>query len=139
MPLIEVNWNPDKRELRRFGWIALAASLAVAAMFHWVRGLDLRWCGLIVAAGGVTAISPFVSMGITRWIYWVLVGATLPIGLVISLVLMALFYYGLITPIGLVFRLIGRDILNRRFDPGAKTYWQGHRSPSGPERYFQQF
>ena len=139
MPLIEVNWNPGNRELRRFAWIAALGSVAIAVVLHWAEGLDLRWCALIAAAGGAVAISPFVSLGITKAIYQVLVGATLPIGLVTSLLLMGLVYYGLVTPIGLLFRLMGRDVLHRRFDPKAGTYWLEHRPPAGPERYFQQF
>jgi len=139
MALIEVNWNPDDRELRRFGWIAALDSVAIALVLHWVSGLDLRWCTLIAAAGGAVAISPLISPRITKGIYRVLVAAALPIGLVMSLLLVGLVYYGLVTPIGLLFRLMGRDVLHRRFDPKARTYWLEHRPPAGPERYFQQF
>ena len=38
-------------------------------------------------------------------------------------VLMALTCYFLVTPMGLVFKLIGRDGLERRFDPNAETHW----------------
>ncbi|MBP8305480.1 MAG: hypothetical protein KBE04_15305 [Phycisphaerae bacterium] len=139
MALVEVNWNPDSRTLRRFSWVAALACTAIAAVLHVHRGLDLRWCAWIVGAGGAVAASPFVSLGITRAVYRVLVGATLPIGLAVSLILMGVVYYGLITPLGLVFRLAGRDPLRRRFDPGARTYWLEHHAPDGPQRYFQQF
>jgi hypothetical protein len=66
-------------------------------------------------------------------------GATLPIGLVVSFVMLGLFYFLLITPLGLVFRLLGRDPLHRRFDPKAETYWVEHQPADRPERYFQQF
>jgi len=52
---------------------------------------------------------------------------------------MAAFYFGLITPLGLVFRLIGRDLLCRRFDPKARSYWVPHQQAKKVERYFQQF
>jgi hypothetical protein len=68
-----------------------------------------------------------------------MMAVTLPIGFVISLILMSVFYFGLITPVGLVFRLIGRDVLSRKFDPKASSYWVPHEQASKPERYFQQF
>lgn len=139
MALVEVNWNPDSRTLRRFSWIAALACAAIAVVLHVRRDLDLRWCAWIVGAGAAVAASPFVSLRITRAVYRVLVGATLPIGLFVSLVLMGLVYYGLITPLGLFFRLAGRDALHRRFEPHARTYWLDHRPPAGAERYFQQF
>ena len=139
MALIEVNWNPDDRELRRFGWIAVAASVVIAIVLHVLKGLDVRWCAVIVAAGSAVGLSAWVSLKVTRAVYRILVGATLPIGLTISLLLLSLFYFGLITPIGMFFRLIGRDPLRRRSDAKARTYWLAHPSPGRPERYFQQF
>ena len=139
MSLIHVNWNPEDRELRRFAWIGVLAAIAIAIVLHFVKGLDLRGCAVIAGAGCVLGLSPFVSLRITRAVYVILVGATLPIGLVISFVAMVLFYFLLITPIGLVFRLSGRDLLQRRFDPKAGTYWLPHQPPDRPERYFQQF
>jgi hypothetical protein len=52
---------------------------------------------------------------------------------------MALVFYGLFTPMGLLFRLIGRDPLNRRFDPTAQTYWTPHQTVTDGRRYFRQF
>ena len=125
MALIEVNWNPDDRELRRFGWIAVAASVVIAIVLHVLKGLDVRWCAVIVAAGSAVGLSAWVSLKVTRAVYRILVGATLPIGLTISLLLLSLFYFG--------------DPLRRRSDAKARTYWLAHPSPGRPERYFQQF
>jgi hypothetical protein len=139
MSLIHVNWNPDDRELRRFAWIGAGASVVLAVVLHQAKGLDLRWCAGIVCAGVALGLSPWVSLRITKAVYVILVGATLPIGLVVSVVLLSLFYFLLITPLGLAFRLMGRDPLKRRFDAKAKTYWVEHQEPDRPDRYFQQF
>jgi hypothetical protein len=139
MSLVTVNWNPDRRGLNGFRVIAVCAGLLAATLLYTVKGVDLRWC-LVVAAGGVAiGLSGFVSLKLTRYIYITLVAITLPIGFVVSLVLMSVFYFGLITPLGLIFRLIGRDALRRRFDPEAQTYWIPHQQTTKAERYFQQF
>jgi hypothetical protein len=139
MSLIHVNWNPQDRELRRFAWIGTAASMVLAIVLHTVKGLDLTWCGILVGCGVALGVTPWVSLRITKAVYVILVGATLPIGLVVSFVMLSLFYFLLITPIGLLFRLMGRDPLQRRFDAKARTYWVEHQPPDRPERYFQQF
>ena len=36
-----------------------------------------------------------------------------------------------VTPIGIVMRLAGKNLLNRRYDPAAKSYWIP-RDPPGP-------
>jgi hypothetical protein len=62
-----------------------------------------------------------------------------PIGWTISQLIVALLYYGLFTPIGIVFRLIGRDPLHRTHRPGIPTYWSPKMTATDPKRYFQQF
>ena len=63
----------------------------------------------------------------------------LPIGWVVSHVLMAIAFYGVITPIGLLLRLAGRDLLEQRLDREAKSYWQPRRPVTDRRRYFRQF
>ena len=62
-----------------------------------------------------------------------------PIGWTVSLIMLAILYYGLFTPIGLVFRLIGRDALQRSRRPGLETYWTPKPTTTDPRRYFKQF
>ena len=50
----------------------------------------------------------------------------------VSPVILALLFYLVITPIGLVMRLAGHDPLRIRWDTGAATYWI-ERRPPGPE------
>ena len=42
----------------------------------------------------------------------------------------AVMYFGLFTPIGLVFRLIGRDPLHRARRPGVESYWTPKPAPA---------
>ena len=66
------------------------------------------------------------------------VSASLPIGFVIARVVMGVFF-GVVTPIALVFRVTGRDALERTLDRGAATYWR-RRSPVVDEaRCYRQF
>jgi hypothetical protein len=52
---------------------------------------------------------------------------------------MAIFYFLLLTPLGLLFRLMGRDALGRKFDSNTNSYWIARRSPEKLDRYFHQF
>ena len=55
-----------------------------------------------------------------------------------SFVLLASFYFLLLTPIALLFRLIGRDPLHRRFDRGESSYWAPRKPTASLDRYFHQ-
>ena len=52
--------------------------------------------------------------------------------------LLALVFYLVFAPVGIALRLLGRDPLQRRLDPSAKSYWQD-RKPNPPERAEKQF
>jgi hypothetical protein len=139
MSLIEVNWRPESKELRNFGRIALVASCLVAGLLYFIKGLAIQWIFVIIAAGLLIFLSSLVSLAITRPIYVALTAVTLPIGFAISFIVLAVFYFLIITPIGLVFRLVGRDSMKRKFDPDADSYWVAHRPSNKLERYFHQF
>ena len=139
MSLVSVNWKPTRKDLNGFRLIAVCAGLLVSVVLYTVKDVDLRWCLAIAVVGGGIGLSGFVSLKLTRAIYVVMMAVTLPIGFVVSLLLMGLFFFGLIAPVGLIFRLIGRDAMRRRFDPNASTYWIPHERAAKAERYFQQF
>jgi hypothetical protein len=139
MALVEVNWNPDRRQLRLFGVGAVVILTIVAVLLHWLRGLPAPSALTLSAIGFAIFLVSLAAPKLTRVIYVGLTAATLPIGIVISFVLMAAFYYLLLTPVGLFFRLMGRDALCRKFDRSATTYWVPRRPPETSDRYFHQF
>lgn len=139
MSLVSVNWHPSRRDLNVFRLTAVGVAILIAVLLYTVKHVELRWSLAVVAVGIAIGVSGFVSLTLTRFIYVGMMAVTLPIGFLVSLVLMGAFYFGLITPLGLIFRLIGRDAMQRRFDPKARTYWIPHRQTTKAERYFQQF
>lgn len=139
MSLVSINWHPTQKDLNGFRLAALGVLPVMAMVLHVVKHVSVPWCLGVAGAGVLIWGSGLVSLPLTRWIFVGLMAVTLPIGFVVSIVVMALLFFGLLTPVGLVFRLMGRDILNRRFDPGASTYWQPHKQAHDAKRYFQQF
>ena len=139
MSLVGINWNPDRKTLGVFRLASVIATLIIATTLFTVKGVPLKWCVVVAGAGVLIWLSGLVSLQLTRSIYVAMTVITLPIGFVVSFVLMAVFYYGLLTPVGLIFRLIGRDVLCRRFDPNATSYWVDHRKATDTKRYFQRF
>jgi len=52
--------------------------------------------------------------------------------------MLALVFYGVVTPFALVFRLRGRDVLARKKRP-VDSYWSARRESNDPRSYFRQF
>jgi len=139
MSLIEVNWRPNSKQLRGFGIVAFVASGVISLALYLLKGLAIQWALTILGVGFVIFLSSLACLKLARMIYVSLMAATLPIGFVVSFILLAAFYFLLLTPLALFFRLIGRDTLHRKFDSAANSYWVARRSPEGLDRYFQQF
>ncbi|MCU0862737.1 MAG: hypothetical protein MUC36_03000 [Planctomycetes bacterium] len=146
--MIKLNLKPEPHVLRQFAWIA-AVLLPLLAAFL-TRG-DARWFAVaswqwghpaVLVLGGLAAAQLLLFLFGVRQLTWLLYAGlsviAFPIGFVISHVLMAAIYYLVITPIGLVFRLIGRDVLGKRLDrDGATSYWHVRGAPRDAASYFK--
>lgn len=139
MSMIEINWNPTRKDLRIFGIAALIASIIISLVLYLFKGIELQWISILIAVGFLIFLSSVISVKVTRMIYLGLSLVTLPIGWVLSFIMLAVFYYLIVTPIGLIFHLTGRDPLHRKFDSKAKSYWIKRKSPDTLDRYFHQF
>ncbi len=51
---------------------------------------------------------------------WMAVGESL--GWINTRIILGVVFYGLLTPVGVVLRLMGKDPMHRRFDPNTDTY-----------------
>jgi len=125
------------RVLRQFAamWVVLFAALAYGKGFlpeDPVRAAIFG--GLAVVPGLLGLLFPAVI----RPVFVFLTAVTFPIGLVVSWLLLGLVYYGILTPVGLIFRLIGRDALSRRFQADVPTYWCAKPQPADVRSYFRQ-
>jgi hypothetical protein len=139
MSLVEINWNPEKGQLRMFGLTAIIVLGIVGIILRFVFGVAGIAAVFVAGAGLCIFIVSLVSIKAARIIYLGLTFAALPVGFVISILLIAVFYFFILTPIGLVFKLIGRDALARKFRTDTTSYWTSHTQSSDPERYFHQF
>ncbi len=114
---------------RSFGCVFVAVFVVIALWPLW-GGLMPRWWALAVAAAFlVPAIAvPRLLRPLNR--LWHRFG--LGLARVVSPIVLGLLFYLVVTPIGLVMRLAGKDPLRLQRDPKADTYWI-ERNPPGPK------
>ena len=139
MSFVEINWHPKRKQLQSFGKIALLITAIISLLLYLLKGVAIQWASIIFAIGLIIFLSSITSLRLTRAIYVILTAVTFPIGLVVSFMLLAAFYFLLLAPLGLLFRLTGRDVLGRKFDPTAESHWQQRKPPESSESYFHQF
>ena len=113
---------------RGFGYVFAAVCALVAALSWYNDGRHWGWWLIAAAAFALAGwLVPHWLRPLNR--LWTWLGLLL--AAVIGPVVMALVFYGCITPIGALMRLTGKDPLRLRSEPEADSYWI-RRDPPGP-------
>ena len=143
-PFKEVNWNPDTAALRTFarslviGFPCIAVAFLLAG-FLGGKGWNVSFALKLGGSGAVAGVLFYAVPAIAKPFYIVWYALACCIGLVVGNVLLGLIFYVLVTGIGLVKRLGGRQAIRKTPDHQATTYWVD--APPTPEakRYYRQF
>lgn len=105
-------------EARRFGLVVGAAFLGLAGVLAWRGHGTAAW---VAAALGIPlVVGGLVAPGLLRPVHRVWMGFALALSRVTTPIVMALLYFLLLTPFGLVMRLVGYRPLVR---PDGESYW----------------
>jgi hypothetical protein len=126
------------RELRKFGWTVGGVFVLLALWFGWRHKPFYPY--FLVPAVPLLVLGWLVPRSLKAF-YLGWMGLALVLGMVVSTVLLTLFFYLVVTPIGLLARMVGKDFLNRRWDSQTPSYWI-RRAPEPPKtkaEYEQQF
>src|SRR5262245_15675076 len=113
---------------RAFGMV-FAAFFLIIGGWPAIHAEPTRWwaLGLAVAFAVVALARPRLLAGLNR--LWIKLGILL--GKIVSPVALGILYYLVLTPVGALMRLTGKDPLRRTLQPGSASYWVA-RTPPGP-------
>jgi hypothetical protein len=134
----DIQFDPPRKMLRQFAalWIAFFGGFALwQSLVHGNNTLAAVFAGLALTIGPLGLLRPEWLRPV--YVTWMVLA--FPIGWTVSQMIVGVMFYAVFTPIGLVFRLFGRDQLGLRRDPGRGTFWTPKPSPKDLRRYFQQF
>ena len=114
---------------RGFG-VVFAAVFLIIALWPLIYGQSLRWWSVIVA----------VLFALVAWLRprllslpnkaWTRLGILL--GRIVSPIALGIVFFLVVTPIGALMRLAGKDPLRLKFDRSSESYWI-RRDPPGPK------
>lgn len=143
MPFVKLNWRPDRKQLRQFGGVFLIGFVSIGLIkYLWpferfitrneTVGFWLIVVGLSVGAIGLTGTRLALPF------YWAWLGIAYVMGNVMSRIIIAAVYYLVVTPVGILSRVAGRDPLQLK-KPESETYWRDLKFPKDAESYERQF
>lgn len=132
-----VQWDPSRTELRKFGRAMLIgftviglfvawrqAQFGIATYTLWGIGAGLAVAALIPVLGTLAYLVIYVVTGI--------------VGFIVSRVILALIFYLLFAPLGLLLKVLGKDFLHARRNP-AGTEWIAHLRVSDRQSFYRRF
>lgn len=109
-----------KKELRQFG-IIIGIACCLLGVLLWWRGKTYYSYSFIIAAAflflGFTlpaALKPFHKV-------WMIISILM--GWLMTRVILIILFYGILTPIGLIGRLCGKDFLDIKLNKNSPSYW----------------
>ena len=113
---------------RSFG-IVFAVVFAVIGLLPLVSGRGVRPWALVVGAAFllIALVLPSILAPLNR--LWLRFGLLLH--RIVSPLVLGIMFFVVITPMGLLMRALGKDLLRLKFDKGSSSYWI-ERTPPGP-------
>jgi len=113
---------------RSFGIVMTIAFAAISLLNWWHDGHLWRWtCGIALFFLAATLLYPAALKPLNR--LWLRFGLLLH--KVVNQIVMGFVFFGAVLPTGLIMRALGKDLLRRKWQPDANSYWI-ERRPPGP-------
>lgn len=107
-------------ELRKFG-LTVGAVLVLLGLLFLLRHRSSYL--LLLNAGGLLMTLGIIWPRALKYVYIAWMALAFTLGFVMSNVILVLFFFLVVTPIGLVARLFQKDFLARKWDKQASSYW----------------
>jgi len=118
------------KDLRQFG-IVLGIILGVIGGIHYLKG-NYNVYPWFFGFGAAALVLGAAAPGTLKVPFKVFTRVAHAIGWFNTRVILILVYYLLLTPIGLVMRLFGKDLLDLRIEKDAQSYWLPRPHSSAP-------
>jgi len=133
-----MNKDVTNKYLRKFG-IALGIILAIIGTIQLLKG-HIRIYPWLYAVGILSFVLGIFIPAILKPLYFVFTKIAQLIGSIITGLLLGVVFYVILTPIGLIARLFGKNFLDINWDRRFDTYWVKKGQTDGDvKRYEKQF
>ncbi len=130
--------EPTNRDLTILALLFLIFPAIIGLYLLYFKGSPAGYTWITI--GVILALFRLIKP-VFRMIYRAWIGISITIGYFVSRLILSLIFFLLILPTGLIFRLIGKDPMERKIDPRVTSYWQQRiaETDKSIERYEKQF
>jgi len=129
------NIKGEKSDLRKFGVTMSIILIMIAGFLFWKEKESFQ---IFLTVGVVLCVLGLAIPVVLKPIYWGwMIFATI-LGWIMTRVILSLLFYVMITPIGLISRLFGKQFLELKWDKSQKSYWNKRKKLVRNKTYYEQ-
>jgi len=112
----------SEKALRKFGLMIGGIFLAIGLLLLWKSvWLDVRI--IFIALGGTLFLGGVLLPLPLKYVYLIWMGFAFALGWIVSRFILIILFIFVITPIGIVAKLVGKQFLDLKFRDGKDSYW----------------
>ncbi|MCX7876199.1 MAG: SxtJ family membrane protein [Melioribacteraceae bacterium] len=116
------NLDVSKKSLRKFGVTIGLIFLIVAIFFHWKNNFQYFQLIFYVIGFALVVSGIFFPDGLKN-IYKIWMGFAFALGWFVSRLILIILFYFILTPIGIIAKLFGKEFLDLKFIDEKPTFW----------------
>lgn len=111
----------SEKSVKKTGITVGVVLILISFILWWFGKNSFVYFSLI---GGVFIILSYIAVPLLRPFHKLWIGLSLVLGFVMSRIILTILFYLVVTPIGLLAKLVGKKFMPLGFDNTAKTYWE---------------
>src|SRR5947208_3570401 len=126
--------SEDPKEWRKTTLLTALGLFLLGTVLHWRRLLPTRYWSALIALMVAVAVSAWIYPRWYRGFYRLSIRVGFHLSQALARVILALLFVVLVTPLSLILRLAGKDVLQLKPRKSSTTYWQSAKETSPLDR-----
>jgi hypothetical protein len=120
LELQQVLSKASKQEYRKFG-LTLGIVFSLIGLFLFWKSKGSAPYFIVIGVGFI--LSGFIIPSALKYIYTIWMGFAVIMGYFMSRVILSLIFFLMFAPVGIITRLLRKDLLKEKWDKNADSYW----------------
>lgn len=113
--------DTSEKAVKKTGITVGIVLIAISFILWWLGKNSFVYFSAI---GGFFIILSYIAIPLLKPFHKLWIGLSLILGFVMSRVILTILFYLVVTPIGLLAKLVGKKFMPLGFDKNEKTYWE---------------
>ncbi len=113
--------DTSEKSVKKTGITVGIVLILISFILWWIGKSSFVYFSL---AGGIFIILSYIAIPLLRPFHKLWIGLSLVLGFIMSRVILTILFYFVVTPIGILAKLVGKKFMPLGFDKNAATYWE---------------